>query len=68
MNTFGERLQTLRTEKNISRLQLSSILSVSVRLISYWENNRRECDFKTLIKLADYFCVTTDFLLGRTDY
>ena len=68
METFGGRLLTLRTEKNISRLQLANILNVSVRLISYWENNQRECDFKTLVSIADYFSVTTDYLLGRTDF
>ncbi|MCM1236082.1 MAG: helix-turn-helix domain-containing protein [Ruminococcus flavefaciens] len=68
MNTFGERLLTLRSEKNLSRLQLATALNVSVRLIGYWENNQRECDFKTLIKIADYFSVSTDYLLGRTDY
>ncbi|MDE6849861.1 MAG: helix-turn-helix transcriptional regulator [Clostridia bacterium] len=41
---------------------------MSIRLISYWENNKRECDFETLKKIADYFAVSCDYLLGRTDY
>lgn len=68
MNNFATRLKELRTEKQISRSVLAKDLSVSVRLISYWENSKRECDFKTLIKIADYFGVTIDYLLGRTDY
>lgn len=68
MNTFGERLGYLRAEKGLTRRQLAEVLNVSVRLIGYWENNQRECDFNTLIAIADYFSVTTDFLLGRTDY
>lgn len=67
-NMFGERICSLRKEKNLSRQQLADYLNVSVRLIGYWENNKRECGFDMLIKLADYFCVTVDYLLGRTDY
>ena len=55
MNIFGERLAALRTEKKLPRTKLAEILNVSVRLISYWENGQRECDFNTLIKIADYF-------------
>ena len=68
MNKFGERLKTLRTAENISRTQLAQALNVSVRLISYWENNQRECDFDTLNKIANYFSVSCDYLIGRTDY
>ncbi|MCM1546429.1 MAG: helix-turn-helix domain-containing protein [Clostridiales bacterium] len=68
MSKFGERLKALRTEENVSRQQLAAKLSVSLRSISYWENGQRECDFDTLIAIADYFSVSLDFLLGRTDY
>ena len=67
-NTFFEQLSSLREENNLSRAKLAEILNVSVRLISYWENGQRECDFDMLIKIADYFGVTVDYLLGRTDY
>ena len=67
-NTFSEQLIALRVENNLSRAQLAVELNVSVRLISYWENSQRECDFDMLIKIADYFDVTVDYLLGRTDY
>jgi len=67
-NKFFERLAYLREEKNITRKQLAERLGVSVRLVSYWENNKRECDFDMLIKLADVLDVTIDFLLGREDY
>lgn len=52
----------------MSRKSLANELNVSVRLVSYWENGKRECSFDTLIKIADIFSVSTDFLLGRTDY
>lgn len=68
MTKFGERLKTLRKEENISRRQLAETLNASLRSISYWENNQRECDFDTLIAIAEYFSVSVDYLLGRTDY
>ena len=68
MNKFYERLKLLRLEKALSRNALAKFLSVSVRLISYWENGERECDLDTLIKIADFFNVTTDYLLGRSEY
>ena len=67
-NKFFERLATLRAEYNLSRATLAEKLNVSVRLISYWENGQRECDFNMLIKLADFFSVSVVYLLGRTDY
>ncbi|MBQ7323488.1 MAG: helix-turn-helix transcriptional regulator [Clostridia bacterium] len=65
---FFERLYELRVESNLSRAQLAEKLNVSVRLISYWENGQRECDFDMLIKIADLFSVSIDYLLGRKEY
>ena len=65
---FFEQLSTLREENNLSRAQLAEQLNVSVRLISYWENGQRECDFDMLIKIADLFSVSVDYLLGRKEY
>ena len=65
---FSEQLSSLRIENNLSRVQLAEKLNVSVRLISYWENGKRECDFNMLIKIADLFSVSVDYLLGRKDY
>ena len=67
-NKFAERLGELRLENNLTRIQLAERLNVSVRLISYWENGQRECDFDMLIKIADIFTVSVDYLLGRKDY
>ncbi len=67
-NKFFERLYELRIESNISRMELAEKLNVSVRLISYWEHGQRECDFDMLIKIADLFSVSIDYLLGRKDY
>ncbi len=67
-NKFAEQLFLLRVENGLTRGQLAEKLNVSVRLISYWENGQRECDFNMLIRIADLFSVSIDFLLGRSDY
>lgn len=68
MNTFKDRLRELRLEKQVSRKQLAEFLFVSERLISYWENGKRECGFDMLLKIAKYFNVSTDYLLGMTNF
>ncbi len=68
MNDFPKRLIELRTEKGVSRQQLASVLNVSERLISYWEAGKRECNFDMLIKIADFFEETVDYVLGRKNY
>ena len=67
-NKFSEQISALRVENNLSRSQLAQKLGVSVRLISYWENGKRECDFDMLIKIANLFSVSIDYLLGRKEY
>ena len=67
-NTFSEQLNGLRIENNLTRSQLAEKLNVSVRLISYWENGQRECDFDMLIKISDLFLISIDYLLGKKDY
>ena len=68
MEGFGKRFSILRTEKNLTRKQTADMLGVSVRLISYWENGERECDFAMLVKICTLFSVSADYLLGITDY
>ena len=68
MNKFKDRLKEIRTEKMMTREQLAKELFVSVRLISYWENGKRECNFDTLIKLSEIFDVSIDYLLGKSDF
>ena len=67
-NKFSEQISALRVENNLTRSQLAEKLGVSVRLISYWENGKRECDFDMLIKIANLFSVSIDYLLGRKEY
>ena len=61
------RLKDLRKERKISQLKLSVDLNMNQNTISRYENMEREADYKTLVKLANYFGVSLDYLLGRTD-
>ena len=61
------RLKELRQKHNISQLKLAMDLSMNRNTISRYETGEREADYRTLIKIADYFNVSVDYLLGRTD-
>ena len=61
------RLKELRKMKNISQLKLAMDLNMNQNTISRYENLEREADYETLVKFADYFDVSLDYLLGRTD-
>lgn len=66
--TTGTILAQLRQEKGIGQKELAACLQVSIGTISNYENNVHSPDLATLCRLADYFDVTTDYLLGRTAY
>ena len=61
------RLKKLRKARNISQLKLAMDLNMNQNSISRYENLEREADYETLIKFADYFDVSLDYLLGRMD-
>lgn len=61
------RLRELRKARNISQLKLSMDLQLNQNAISRYETGLREADYATLIKIADYFNVSIDYLLERTD-
>ena len=61
------QLNKLRKQRGISQLKLALDLNMNQNTISRYENLEREADYKTLIKFADYFGVTLDYLLGRTE-
>lgn len=61
------RLKELRKEKNISQIKLAMDLELNQNSISRYETGLYEADYKTLIAMADYFDVSVDYLLGRTD-
>ena len=61
------RLKKLRKERNISQLKLALDLNMNQNTIPRYENLEREADYETLIKFADYFNVSIDYLLNRTN-
>ncbi len=61
------RLRVLRQEQNISMKQLGDIFGMAESTISLYENEKRKIDTDMLIKFANYFNVSTDYLLGITD-
>ena len=67
MNKIAERLKTLRLEKNITQLKLANDLYLSRIAMSYYEAGMRCPDVEKLIKFADYFFVSLDYLVGKTD-
>lgn len=71
-NNFGKksivmRLKELRKSRGISQLKLAIDLNMNQNSISRYETGEREADYATLILFADYFDVSVDYLLGRTD-
>lgn len=61
---LGFHIRELRKSKNLNQEQLGKILNVSKASIYGYENETREPDKESLIKLAKYFNVTLDYLLG----
>lgn len=61
------RLKEIRKKRGITQLKLAMDLSISQNTISRYETGEREADYATLIRLADYFNVSTDYLLERTN-
>ncbi len=61
------RLKEIRKAKGISQLKLAMDLHTNQNTISRYETGEREPGIDELIKLADYFNVSVDYLLGRTD-
>ncbi len=61
------RLKELRKSKHLSQLKLAMDLDMNQNSISRYETGEREADYATLIAFANYFDVSIDYLLGRTD-
>ena len=64
--SFGQTLAFLRKEKNISQKQAANDLGVSQALLSHYEKGIRECGVEFLVRAADYYDVSCDYLLGRS--
>ena len=67
MKIFAERLKELRTDKGLSILALSRETQIGVASICRWENCQADVKGQQLVTLAQYFGVSTDYLLGLED-
>lgn len=61
------RLKLLREEKGLIQKDIAKLLNVSIPAINQYENGKRDMSTETVIKLAEYFDVSTDYLLGKSD-
>jgi len=64
---FGQRLRILRKDKKLTMKEFGKLFSLAESTISGYEGGSRKPDMDTINKFADYFEVTTDYLLGRSD-
>lgn len=71
MIKINEKLRELRNEKNVTQQNMADYLGMKLRSYQYYEqeyeSGGHRPDYETLVALADYFGVTTDYLLGRSD-
>ena len=61
------RLKTMRTQAGISQAQFAKDMGVAQNTVSNWENENRTLDAETLSRVADYFHVSVDYLLGKPE-
>ncbi|MCL1807273.1 MAG: helix-turn-helix domain-containing protein [Oscillospiraceae bacterium] len=61
------RIRELRKSKELTQAQMAKMIKVSQGTFSYWERGDFEPDYAALIWMADFFQVSTDYLLCRTD-
>lgn len=64
---FGERLRSLREEKKITQKELAKLFKIAESTVSMYERGEREPNFEIVNKIANFFNVSADYLLGRTD-
>ena len=67
MPSFPDRLKELRNAKGVTQKAMAEYLGITERAYSKYEYALREPNHGTTIKLADYFGVSIDYLMGRTD-
>lgn len=63
-NKFKNNLKELRLERNLGQIELANAIQVSKGIISLWENGLREPNMYSLIKLAQFFNISIDELVG----
>lgn len=66
-NIFSERFLYLRKSNNLSLAALGEVLSITNQAVSLLEKGKRAPSFEVMIMIADYFNISIDYLVGRTD-
>ena len=67
MNTFLDRLRGLREDNDLTQSQVAAFLGTSQTMYARYERGANELPVRHLIKLAEYYHVSTDYLLGRSN-
>ena len=65
--TLHERLKELKDKRNMLQKDIATALGISLRAYQYYERGEREPTASILIAMSDYFNVSIDYLVGRTD-
>lgn len=65
---LSKKIAELRAERNITKKDLGLAIGVSDVAIGYWEHGRSEPNASNIVALADFFGVSADYLLGRTEF
>lgn len=67
MVSLNENIKKLRSARGLNQVEFAKILGVSKQCVSNWENDNVIPSIEMLVKIAEYFNVTTDFILGRSE-
>ena len=66
-STLNENIKKLRIAKGLNQVEFARALSVTKQCVSNWENDNVMPSIEMLVKIADFFNVTTDYVLGRNE-
>lgn len=64
---YYPRLRDMREDHDLAQKEIAAVLEIDQRTYSNYETGKREIPVHLLIRLADYYHTTTDYLLGRTN-
>ena len=65
--TLNENIKRLRLARGLNQVEFAKAMGVSKQCVSNWENDNVMPSMEMLVKIADYFNVTTDYVLGRNE-
>jgi transcriptional regulator with XRE-family HTH domain len=68
MNNYTDIIRGLREDRDLKQIELASVLGTTQQYYSKYETGEHELPIRALILLADYYGVSTDYILGRIDY